>query len=128
MIDAWRHRLIIASPFLAVMLLAVFTPSEDGPTICPFALCTGSACPGCGMTRAASSLIRGDLGAAIVYHPLVLLLSTQAVAGWIWYVLRRKGKVGPISQRALTIILAGTALALVLVWVIRLATGTLPSV
>ena len=63
-----RDRLIIAAPFIGVALLALFTPSDDGPTFCPFALCTGTACPGCGMTRAASHLVRGDIGTAITYH------------------------------------------------------------
>ena len=128
MTDVWRHRLFIAAPFLAVGALALTTPSEDGPTICPFALCTGSACPGCGMTRAASSLIRGDFAGAMIYHPLVLLIAVQALAGWVWYLLRRSGKVEPISQKTLTVILSVTALALVAVWLIRLTAGTLPPV
>jgi hypothetical protein len=126
--DTWRDRLFLAAPFLAIGLLAVLSPSDDGPTICPFALCTGSACPGCGMTRAASSLIRGDIGAAMVFHPLVILIALQATGAWIWYVLRRKNRVGPMSQRTLTIILATTGVALVLVWIVRLALGSLPAV
>lgn len=128
MTDTWRDRLFLAAPFLAIGLLAVLSPSDDGPTICPFALCTGSACPGCGMTRAASSLIRGDIGAAMVFHPLVILIALQATGAWIWYVLRRKNRVGPMSQRTLTIILATTGVALVLVWIVRLALGSLPAV
>lgn len=128
MTDTWRDRLFLAAPFLAIGLLAVLSPSDDGPTICPFALCTGSACPGCGMTRAASSLIRGDIGAAMVFHPLVILIALQATGAWIWYVLRRKDRVGPMSQRTLTIILATTGVALVLVWIVRLALGSLPAV
>ncbi|MGB7860625.1 MAG: DUF2752 domain-containing protein [Acidimicrobiia bacterium] len=128
MTTIWRDRLVLVAPFLAVGLLAVLTPNDDGPTVCAFALCTGSACPGCGLTRAASSLIRGDFGSAMVYHPLVLLITLQTVGAWIWFLLRRSGRVAPMSQRTLTLILGGTALALVLVWVVRLVTGTLPPV
>ena len=128
MTDTLRDRLFLTAPFLAVALLAVFTPSDDGPTFCPFALCTGSACPGCGMTRAASSLIRGDIGAAVVFHPLVILISIQAIGAWIWYLLRRKGRVKPMSQLTLTLILATTGVALVLVWIVRLVSGSLPAV
>jgi len=126
--DTWRDRLFLAAPFLAIGILAVLTPSDDGPTICPFALCTGSACPGCGMTRAASSLIRGDFTSALIYHPLVILVSLQAIGAWVWYLLRRKGHVNPMSQRTLTLILATTGLALVLVWIMRLVSGSLPAV
>lgn len=124
----WRQRMILVAPFVAIVGLLVFTPSDDGPTICPFALCTGGACPGCGMTRAASSLVKGDLNAALSYHPLVPLIAIQLISGWVWFVLQRAGRVGPLSERALNSILIATTLALVGVWIARLVTGTLPPV
>lgn len=128
MTTGWRDRLIIAAPFIGVLLLAIVTPSEDGPTICPFALCTGTACPGCGMTRAAASLVKGDFSGALTYHPLVLLVGLQLLAGWAWFLLRRSGRVQPLSNRSLNVILIGTGLALVGVWVARLLIGSLPPV
>ncbi len=128
MTTTWRDRLVLSIPFVAVAALAVFTPSDDGPTVCPFALCTGMACPGCGMTRAASHLIRGDLGLALRYHPLVPMTALALVAGWGWYVLRLTGSVRPLSQRTLNLILIGSSVALLAVWLARLLTGTLPSV
>jgi len=125
---SWRDRLLMGAPFVGVALLALFTPSDDGQTFCPFALCTGTACPGCGMTRAASHLIRGDIGTAFTLHPLVPLVAFQVAAGWVWYVLRRSGRVGPMSQKILNIILIGTTVAFLAVWVIRFAAGTLPPV
>lgn len=124
----WRERLILAAPLIAIFLLAVVNPTDDGPTICPFALFAGIACPGCGMTRAASHLVKGDIGAALTYHPLVPLIALMSVVGWTWFVLRLTGRVQPLSQRALNLILIGSAVALVAVWVGRLATGTLPPV
>lgn len=124
----WRERIYLTAPFAAAALLAVFTPSDEGPTVCAFALCTGTACPGCGMTRAASYLIRGDFGSAFTYHPLVPLVAFQVAAGWIWFALRRAGKVGPMSQRVLNIFLIGTAVAFLAVWAFRFAAGTLPPV
>jgi len=124
----WRDRLILGAPLLGVMVLALLTPSEEGPTWCPFALGTGMACPGCGMTRAAATLIRGDVGGAAAFHPLVFLIGLQLMAGWVWYVLRRAGRVRPLRQRTLNLILIATALALVAVWLARLLTGALPPV
>jgi hypothetical protein len=123
-----RDRLILGAPVLAAILLAMATPSDDGVTFCPFALGTGLACPGCGMTRAASLFIRGDLGAAMSYHPLIPVILAQAIVGWGWFALRRSGRVRPMSSRALNITLFGTALALLVVWGLRLAMGTLPPV
>ncbi len=52
------------------------------PVFCPFKAITGIACPGCGMTRAITSLIDGHPGNAALYNPFcffllfVLLMST----------------------------------------------------
>lgn len=80
------------------------------------------------MTRAAGYLIRGDLGSALTYHPLIPLIVFQLAVGWVWFLLRRAGKVEPLKNRTLNIFLVVTTLALVGVWVIRLATGSLPPV
>lgn len=124
----WRNRLILLSPTLAVAILAVVPATEDGPTVCPFALFTGTACPGCGMTRAASRLIRGDFAAAMSFHPLVPAIVVVALGGWIWLLLRRTGRVQPLSNRVLNGILIATLVGLIGVWIARLATGTLPPV
>lgn len=124
----WRDRLILASPALAVLILAVIPAAEDGPTVCPLALFTGTACPGCGMTRAASRLLRGDLGAAMSFHPLVPAIIVVALGGWVWFLLRKTGRVQPLSNRVLNGILIAILTGLVAVWIARLATGTLPPV
>jgi Protein of unknown function (DUF2752) len=128
MSPAIRHRLILWSPLAVIGALLAAPLTDDGPTICPFALTTGLACPGCGMTRAASALVRADVGTAVALHPLIPAVALLATTGWAWYLLRRAGRVQPMSNRVLNGILIGTALALVAVWVARLATGTLPAV
>lgn len=128
MTSTWRDRLILLSPLAAIGVLAIVPALEGGPTICPFALSTGMACPGCGMTRAASHLMRGDFSGAIALHPLVPAFAIMAIVGWVWYLLRRSGRVQPISNRLLNGILIATAFALVAVWVARMAMGTLPPV
>jgi hypothetical protein len=124
----WRARALYAAPFLAAIFLMVSAPSEDGPTVCPFALATGTACPGCGMTRAVGFLARGNLSAALTYHPLVILISIQAIAGWSWLILRRSERVKPMPTRLVNAILIGTAVSLFAVWGLRAVAGTLPPV
>ena len=128
MIHTWRDRILLSAPFIGVGLLLAVNPGDDGPTVCPFALCTGMACPGCGLTRATSHFIRGDLGAAFTYHPLVVLITAQALFGWVWFVLRRRGRVKAMSSRTLNVLLFGTAIALAAVWIGRLMSGTLPPI
>jgi hypothetical protein len=126
--SVWRHRLVLAAPLAMIGLLAFVRPGGEGPTVCPFALCTGMACPGCGMTRAASHLIRGDLTTALTYHPLVPLIAILSVGGWAWYLLRRSGRVQPLPTRWVNMILIGIGIMLLGVWVARLLSGTLPPV
>ncbi|MGH8915709.1 MAG: DUF2752 domain-containing protein [Acidimicrobiia bacterium] len=128
MTATWRDRLILAAPVAVIGVLALFAPDDNGPTLCPFALCTGMACPGCGMTRAASYLVRGDLTVALRYHPLVPLIAALSVGGWVWYLLRRAGRVAAIPTRALNLILIAVAVMLLGVWIARALTGTLPPV
>src|SRR4051812_14423957 len=52
--------------------------------LCPFALLTGQPCPGCGLTRATLALLRGDLGDAVRFHPLSVLLSPIAIAAFAY--------------------------------------------
>lgn len=122
-----RERLIFLSPVAVASALAL-APEIDGPTVCPFALSTGVACPGCGMTRAASMLVRGDFTSAMTFHPLVPLVALLAIGGWIWFLLRRAGKVPALSTRVLNGLLISTLVALIAVWVGRLISGTLPPV
>ena len=128
MTRVWRGRLLLAAPLAVIGLLAAVRPADDGVTICPFALCTGMACPGCGMTRAASHLIRGDLDTALGYHPLVPLIALLSFGGWAWYMLRRSGRVQPLPTRWLNAILIVTGIMLLGVWAARLLSGTLPPV
>jgi hypothetical protein len=126
MTHVWRDRLVLAAPLAVLGFLAIQT--DDGPTVCPFALCTGMACPGCGMTRAASHLIRGDLTTALGYHPLVPLVAVMSIGGWVWFLLRRSGRVRPLPGRWVNVILIVAGIMLLGVWVARALTGTLPPV
>ncbi len=127
-LTGWRDRSFAMAPFLGVAALLAMNPTDNGPTICPIALLTGVACPGCGMTRAASALIKGDLPLALSYHPLIPLITVLTVAGWAWSTLHRAGKTGPIPTRVVNIVLIGTGVSLVAVWIVRFAAGTLPPV
>ena len=42
--------------------------------LCPFAILTRHPCPGCGLTRAALALMRGDAAEALHLHPLSVVL------------------------------------------------------
>ena len=128
MTATWRDRVLLFGPLLGVAILASINPAGLGQTFCPVALFTGTASPGCGMTRAASHLVRGDFAQAFALHPLVVLIAVQAVGAWVWFLLRRSNRVPPMKPRVLNALLIGTALALGVIWVIRYGAGSLPPV
>jgi hypothetical protein len=55
---------------------------------CPFAAVLSVPCPGCGLTRAAGLLLRGDWHGALALHPLSPLLVPGVVALVIWRLSR----------------------------------------
>lgn len=99
-----------------------------GPDLCLFHRLTGLACPACGLTRAASAFAKGDLGAAVDWHPLLPLLAIQAALLWLaWgWAMKRRGSAAPLARLATRLALAN-GLLLLLVWALRFARGTLPA-
>jgi hypothetical protein len=117
-------------PLLPVAVFGVLTlasPTHDGPTLCPFALITGTACPGCGMTRAFAWLLRGDLSQALTYHPLAPLIALELLLVVGWWLARRLGRA-PDPGRLPALVMAVTGVLLLLTWIVRWASGTLPPV
>ncbi len=104
----------------AGVLLAPFLPSA-GPTLCPFALATGVACPLCGLTRSTTLLLQGEVEASVVLHPLTLPTLAALVAAWAWW-------DRPETGRSNTVKAAAIAAAFTAVWIARWATGALPPV
>ena len=79
---------------------------------CPIKFVTGISCPGCGMTRAWLSALGGRLDLALAYHPLFWIVPPAfALAA-----LRNR-----VPHRALTVALTIIAIALLIVWLLRLA-------
>ena len=114
---------------LAAVGLRLWTiPEEAGgsPGICVVRTCTGTACPGCGLTRAVAYLLRGDLAAMWAMHPLAPLFVADAIAilALVWAARR-----GWFALRPTHVALwAGTHVPLLIgVWGIRGLLGTLPA-
>lgn len=131
-VEMIRERAGLAAAGAALMVAAAlrfWEPTDDPSTsLCLFRRCTGHACPGCGMTRAVSYLLKGDWDRTIFYHPLAPLAGLQILAGlgmWAAYSLgvwKPKGRL-PVEG----ILYVNLALLLV-VWVVRASLGVLPPV
>ena len=120
----WVLGLTAAGAWVA---LRAWTPLDDpAPGMCALRRIAHVGCATCGLTRAFGALAKGDLGAALAYHPMALVLAGEAAAAWTaWGFALARGAPAP-EARGVPRALAVNALAFVLVWVARLVTNTLP--
>lgn len=82
---------------------------------CIFKKITGLSCPGCGMTRAWLSVLKGDIEMAFYYHPLFWMV---AVVPFLILFRNR------IAERHFNLILISFIVLLMLCYLIRLFTGS----
>ena len=88
------------------------------PALCPFRICTGNACPGCGLSRSVFSLLKGDVVESWRYHPLLVPLAAQVI---LIAVLRRRGPA-PSWLNGLLLV---NLFVVVGVWLVRWRLGLL---
>lgn len=114
---------------LASVLGLVGGAMSLGFPLCPMAASLGVPCPGCGLTRATLALLRGDIRAALHFHPLVWLLTplfVSFVGSAIWQLLRdptTPRRASRIRWNAPALNMAAAALLVVTlgVWIARFA-------
>jgi len=82
-------------------------------------------CPTCGMTRALALLTRGEWRASLAVHPWAPALVLQILAGWLmWTRWLLRGGASP--ERWIPAAVFANGAALIGLWLVRMATGTLP--
>ena len=91
---------------------------------CPLLMATGHACPGCGLTRAAVALLRGQWQTALTLHafaPIFLAFSVGIGLSWLLPKVQRSRLIDFVakleSRTGLTAILF---IIFLLYWLIRL--------
>ena len=87
---------------IALPLAIIAVPTawvESGPSICLFRRVTGWSCPGCGMTRAVSSTLHGDIVAAIRFNRLVVAVFPLLCCLWAKYVVRQVRRIWTGAMR-----------------------------
>jgi hypothetical protein len=90
-----------------------------GPTTCPFKIATGLDCPGCGGTRAAHDLVRGNLVGALDHNVLAVLAFPLILWGLYRWLT---GALGGPRLRTFSPSARWTAVAVVVLltfWVVR---------
>lgn len=116
-----RTLLYLAAP-AASLSLFFSSQGSGGPTLCPYRLCSGHACPGCGLTRSIAAGLRGDLVLSWRFHPLGLLVAAQLLL--VWVVLATGWKRAFFSK-TLPAVLSANAVLLIGTWALRWRLGLL---
>jgi len=73
----------------AMIGIAAVRPSLPGTDIvlCPLRRATGVPCAFCGMTRAVTAAVHGDMGASLFFNPgglLIIALAILLLVAWRW--------------------------------------------
>jgi len=111
---------LVGATGLHIALVSLSLPSWE----CPFFRVTGVPCPGCGLSRATTLLLKGDLAGSLRFHafaPIFLL----AIVALFFSILLPKSMVQSAISRAelierktgLTVLILG---GLILYWLARL--------
>ena len=72
--------------------LTIIWKIMNGQMPCLFQELTGLYCPGCGGTRAAKALLKGEVLTSILYHPIVLYTILVAVLFAVSWLIYKKTK------------------------------------
>lgn len=103
---------------------AAIVTAASLPVLCPFRLCTGHACPGCGLSRSIGALVRGDVALSWRYHPLAIVVLVQVAVASFLLARQPDVELGDFVTRHLRWIYANIALLLI-VWIVRWRLGAL---
>src|SRR5579863_9135542 len=69
--------------FLPIVFFLIPTPwLEKHPPICLYSAIFGVCCPGCGMSRAMSCAVHGNLKKALHYNKLVIIVLPLLIYEW----------------------------------------------
>ena len=118
----WR----IAAVAVALVVAVNVGGSDGGPGLCVFRRCTGGYCPGCGLTRAARHLTRGQVGAAWQDHPWLVLAVAQALVAAAVYAVARRIRAVIGWNRVSVVVGVFNVVLLLGIWIVRLVDGSIP--
>ena len=109
-----------------VVLARLAVRDDPSRSFCVFLRVTGVPCMTCGMTRASAHLAKGEWREALVRHPLAPVVVAEVALAWLAWPAVLLGwlrRPKPALVRGLVLV---NVLALVLTWLVRLVSDTLP--
>ena len=111
---------LVGAAGLHITLVSLSLPSWE----CPFFRVTGVPCPGCGLSRATTLLLKGDLAGSLRFHAFAPIFLLAIVALFLSILLPKSMVQSAISRAelierktGLTVLILG---GLILYWLARL--------
>lgn len=123
---AWLAWLGAGALLALAWALLASVRATTGEPVCALRHLAGLDCPTCGLTRALGSLARGGWREALALHPWAPALALQAAAAWALWGAWLGGRLRARPDRWCPAALAANLAALALLWLVRVAAGTLP--
>jgi hypothetical protein len=123
---AWLAWLAVGAALVLAWAAVTASPAVTGEPLCALRRASGHACPTCGVTRALALLARGAWRESLALHPWAAALALQSVGAWALWAAWLAGRLRARPDRWIPHVLAANAAALAVLWLARLATGTLP--
>ena len=112
----------------AGLALRAWTPVDDPAlALCSLRRIVHIGCATCGLTRALAALAQGHLAASLRLHPMAAVLVIELAAAWGWWGHALARGPRDLDQRWIPWAIALNAAAFLLMWIVRLLTGTIPA-
>ena len=111
---------------VGAVLARVAVNDDPSQSFCVFLRVTGVPCMTCGMTRASAHIAKGEWREALVSHPLAPVLVAEVAIAWLAWPAVLLGWLRRPKPALVRVVVLVNVLALVLTWLVRLATRTLP--
>jgi hypothetical protein len=123
---AWLVWLAAGAALALAWVAMAGSHPEGGEPLCALRRVGGPACPTCGVTRALALLARGAWRESLALHPWAAALVLQLLCAWALWAAWLAGRLRARPDRWAPHALAANVAALAVLWLARLATGTLP--
>lgn len=127
--NAWRQRMAWALAGAAGILGWLMLRSDlaaGAGSACVLREMFHVGCATCGFTRALGALAAGDVVASLALHPMALVVAVEVVLMWALWGVAAWGGRPVLHARWVWRIAAATVAMAVIVWIVRLVTGTIP--
>lgn len=120
---------LLVLPIVLPYILPGLRPGSTGPSLCMSKQLLRVSCPGCGLTRSVCATMRLELGSALRMHLLGPVFIAIFASLWVLAaagLASGRNVLPDPGSRGASLGAAGLVTVMIVYWIIRIFTGTLP--